>query len=242
MWCGLTPLLCDINPADWAACPDAERDLLEQHLADVAVIMPYATFGHAIDLERYRDLGQRLGIPVVVDAAASLGTVQADGRGFGAGFGGTVVFSMHATKSFATGEAGLVYSADASLVKSLRAMCNFGFGRPRNATMPGLNGKLSEIGALLCQLRLGDYDRVMDHRAKLVRLYRDSLPDLQFQPEKIGRQAHQFASALLPADYAPHKTAIRAPPCRRRELPRRPISVRTLPSRNTLPSVPSLGR
>ena len=210
MWCGLTPLLCDINLADWAACPDAERDLLEQHLEDVAVIMPYATFGYAIDLERYRELGQRLGIPVVVDAAASLGTVQADGRGFGAGFGGAVVFSMHATKSFATGEAGLVYSADANLVKSLRAMCNFGFGRPRNATMPGLNGKLSEVGALLCQLRLKDYDRVMDHRAKLVKQYRDSLPDLQFQPATAGRQAHQFASALLPPGYAPHKAAIRA--------------------------------
>ncbi|MGH1573434.1 DegT/DnrJ/EryC1/StrS family aminotransferase [Methylobacterium sp. P31] len=25
LWCGLTPLLCDIDPASWIACPEAER-------------------------------------------------------------------------------------------------------------------------------------------------------------------------------------------------------------------------
>jgi dTDP-4-amino-4,6-dideoxygalactose transaminase len=61
---------------------------------------------------------------------------------------------MHATKSFAVGEAGLLYSGDPDRIARLRAMSNFGFGEPRTATMPGLNGKLSEVGALLGQLRL----------------------------------------------------------------------------------------
>ena len=144
MWCGLTPLLCDIDPTDWAAAAEAETAMLRRYGDAVAVVVPYATFGYDIDLARYTEMSQRHGVPVVVDAAASLGTRQADGRGFGAGFESAVVFSMHCTKSFSTGEGGLVYSADPKLIANLRTMCNFGFGQPRTATMPGLNGKLSE--------------------------------------------------------------------------------------------------
>ena len=210
MWCGLTPLFCDVDPADWAAAEAAEHAMLAKYGREIAVVVPYATFGYDIDLARYEALGERFGVPVVVDAAASLGTIQVDGRGFGAGFSGTVVFSMHATKSFATGEGGLIYSADRQTISDLRAMCNFGFGRPRNATMLGLNAKLTEVGALLGQLRLGDYDRVMDHRAELVHRYRSALPELGYQPAKQQRQAHQFASALLPADLAANRPAIQA--------------------------------
>src|SRR5271156_1827478 len=110
LWCGLTPLLCDIDAKTWAADPAAEQEMLTRYAGKIAVVMPYATFGYPIDLERYKKLATRLGVPVVVDAAASLGTFNAHGRGFGSGFPGTVVYSMHATKSFAVGEAGLIYS------------------------------------------------------------------------------------------------------------------------------------
>ncbi len=210
MWCGLTPLFCDIDTQDWTASAAAEEALLDQYGDDIAVIMPYATFGYDIDLAHYDRLTARYGVPVVVDAAASLGTVSAGGRGFGAGFGSAIVFSMHCTKSFSTAEAGIVYSADKDAIAELRQMCNFGFGRPRTATMPGLNGKLSEVGALLGQLRLVGYDKVMERRADLVRRYRQALPELSFQPERQGRQAHQFASALLPRDLAPRRAEIAA--------------------------------
>jgi dTDP-4-amino-4,6-dideoxygalactose transaminase len=93
-----------------------------------------------------------------------------------------------------------VYSGNEAYVAELRQMCNFGFGAPRTATMPGLNGKLSEIGALLCQLRLERYEEGMMHRDGIMQLYRDLIPDLTFQPVRQYRQAHQFAAGLLPED------------------------------------------
>ena len=198
MWCGLTPLFCDIDPATWTACPEHEERLIAQYGADIAVVMPYATFGFDLDLSRYTALTARHGIPVVVDAAASLGTVSADGRGYGAGFRGLIVYSMHATKSFSTGEGGVIYSADPAAIATLRQMCNFGFGKPRNATMPGLNAKLSEVGALLAHLRLGENDAMIAHRSALMQGYRDALPELAFQTQRPGEQAHQFAPGLLP--------------------------------------------
>jgi dTDP-4-amino-4,6-dideoxygalactose transaminase len=210
LWCGLTPLLCDIHPTNWAADPAAEAELLERYAGKIAVVMPYATFGYPIDLEHYKRLAAQLGVPVVVDAAASLGTFDEHGRGFGSGFAGSVVYSMHATKSFAMGEAGLIYSADRDRIAKLRAMSNFGFGEPRTATIAGLNGKLSEVNALLGQLRLPDYNRVIGHRAALHNRYRDALPELQFQLKAPGTQAHQFVTALLPSGLGDRRAAIRA--------------------------------
>ena len=210
LWCGLTPLLCDVHPANWAADPAAEAEMLAQYAGKIAVVMPYATFGYPIDLEHYKRLADQLGAPVVVDAAASLGTCDEHGRGFGSGFAGSVVYSMHATKSFAVGEAGLIYSADTDRIARIRTMSSFGFGEPRTATMVGLNGKVSEVTALLGRLRLLDYDSIMEHRAALSNRYREALPEFQFQLRAPGTQAHQFVPALLPSGLGGRRAAIRA--------------------------------
>jgi dTDP-4-amino-4,6-dideoxygalactose transaminase len=210
IWCGLTPLLCDIHPRNWAADPEAEVEMLARYAGKIAVVMPYATFGYPIDLEHYKRLADQLSVPVVVDGAASLGTFDERGRGFGSGFAGSVVYSMHATKSFAVGEAGLIYSADKERIANLRIMSSFGFGEPRTATMAGLNGKVSEVTALLGRLRLQDYDSVVAHRGALFNRYRDALPELQFQLKQPGTQAHQFVPALLPSGLGGRRAAIRA--------------------------------
>jgi dTDP-4-amino-4,6-dideoxygalactose transaminase len=208
MWCGLTPLFCDIDPEIWAADPAAEEAMLAQHGNDIAVIVPYATFGYDIDLQHYTRLSEKYGVPVVVDAAASLGTMTANRENFGTGFAMPIVFSMHATKSFATAEGGLVYSTDAALIKQLRQMSNFGFGEQRTAAMPGLNAKMSEVSALQGRLRLQGYDQIVERRQSIVNLYRSLLPELTFQPARPARQAHQYTPALLPASLAPSRHLI----------------------------------
>lgn len=209
-WNRLTPLFCDISPLDWAADKASEHKLLQQYHSEIAVVVPYATFGYDIDLAWYEDIQRRYDIPVVVDAAASLGTLSENGQGFGAGFSGTVAYSMHATKSFATAEGGLIYSADSDLIQTLRSMSNFGFGETRNAAQLGMNGKMSEVTALLANLRMENFDAVIERRCRFVELYRDALSEFSFQPLKTNRQAHQFTSTLLPQDMAAYRTMIQA--------------------------------
>lgn len=203
MWVGLTPLFCDVDPHTWLACPDSENALLEQYGDDIALIVPYATFGNNLDLGRYEKIVRERGVPVVVDAAASLGSIGADGFGFGYGSSFSIVFSMHATKTFATSEGGMIYSADEDRRNRLRAMANFGFSAPRNATMLGLNGKLSEVSALIALERLRSFDAIVEHRANLAKAYRDALkPVFGFQQARGRRLAYQFMPALLPAKSA----------------------------------------
>lgn len=124
---------------------------------EVAVIVPYATFGTAIDLSLYNRLMQQ-GVPVVIDAASSFGTkTLEEATHFGKGFGGAVVFSFHATKSFGIGEGGLVYSMDQELIKRIRQAGNFGFSSNRESVIQGLNSKMSEYTAAIALATLDQF-------------------------------------------------------------------------------------
>jgi dTDP-4-amino-4,6-dideoxygalactose transaminase len=210
LWCGLTPLLCDIDRETWLPDPAAEAALLKQFGNDIAVIVPNATFGNCLDLARYHKLSAEHGIPVVIDAAASLGSLDADGQPFGVGSRHPLVFSMHATKSFATAEAGLIYCADNATIASLRTMGNFGFGEPRSATMPGLNTKLGEVTALLGLTKLREIESISEHRQGLYELYRSLLSGFTFQRMTGSRTAHQFVSVLVPEAQANHVSQVAA--------------------------------
>lgn len=202
LWCGLTPLFCDIDPATWMPCLRSLERLLHLYRDQIAVMVPCATFGANLDLSDYARLSSQWGIPVVVDAAASLGALDPAGRPFAAGAPFPVVFSMHATKTFAVGEGGFVYADDPALVAMLREMANFGFGQPRSATMPGINGKLSEVMALLALAKLNEFEAVLQRRARLEALYRALLPGWTFQTPTGLRHAAPFVAVLPPAHVA----------------------------------------
>jgi dTDP-4-amino-4,6-dideoxygalactose transaminase len=175
-------LIVDVDPQSWTVDPARRSDARAPWRPDRAIV-PYATFGTDIDLDRYAWLARRHGVGVVVDAAASLGTLDERGRGrTGAPF--TLVYSMHATKTFSVG-GGLVYSGDGDRIDQLRAMVNFGFERGRVATLPGINAKMPEI---LARWRARNWRRSTPPapRADLDREYRDSLPGYGFQASKAA--------------------------------------------------------
>lgn len=206
-WAGLTPLLCDIDPNDWSASEAAEAAAFERYGDRIAVVVPYATFGASIDLARYRRYHER-GVGVVVDAAASLGAIDAEGKAFGAGVPFAVVYSMHATKVFATAEGGVIHSGDAGLIEALRRMTNYGFAGGRSAEGPGFNAKLPEVLGVLAAAKLEEIDAIADHRAALDRAYRDRLTGFEFQARTGRRQPVQCQSLLLPRAFAGHRSAI----------------------------------
>jgi dTDP-4-amino-4,6-dideoxygalactose transaminase len=208
IWAGLTPLLADCDPDDWALCARAEERLLAEHGRRIGAVVPYATFGNTIDLERYAWLARRHDVAVVVDAAASLGSLDGEGRGFGTDAPFPVVYSMHATKTFATSEGGIVHCRDAATIETLRAMANFGFEGSRAATLPGLNAKLSEVSALIALEKLGEIDRVAAHREALAQQYRRRLGAFSLQRPRGHRQAMQFKAVLLPRALSAYRAQI----------------------------------
>ena len=208
IWAGLEPLFCDIDPLTWLMDTAREADIVGRRADEIAVIVPCATFGSTVDFEHYTALRDRTGIPVVIDAAASLGGLDAAGHPIGAGSPHPIVFSMHATKTFSVGEAGLVHCADAEMIATIRAMANYGFRAPRSSSMPGLNAKLSEIMALLALAKFREFERYSVHRASLAAIYRARLPDWLPQSFAGRRQAFSFMPLLPPADIAADREAL----------------------------------
>ena len=193
LWNGLTPLLCDVDPNTWLPDTQSILSLVTTYDDQVAVVVPNATFGNPLDVTWYEHLTEQTGIPVVVDAAASMGSYTHDGRHFGHGSSIPIVFSFHATKTFATAEGGLIYSAHADTIRELRRMGNFGFDEHRSTVLPGLNSKLSEIGALLCLEKLHEFPQVLQKRRRLAQLYATTLvPDLVTQYVSPNSPPFQF--------------------------------------------------
>lgn len=199
IWAGLTPLICDVDPFDWTASAASEDALLDRYGEQIAVIVPYDTFNTGLDLVRYEEYARKYGVGVVVDAAASLGGLDAQGRGYATGTRFATCFSMHATKPFAVAEGGVIYSADTALIAQFRNMHNFGFGQPRMATELGMNAKLPEVLGLIAEAKLAEIEQVASHRAALAAAYRAALPDFAFQTVHGQRQISQFMPLLLPA-------------------------------------------
>ncbi len=208
LWCGLTPLLCDIDPDTWMPSHDAEDALLARYAGQVAAIVPYATFGNCLDMDRYDRIAREHGVGIVVDAASSLGSLDEMGRGFGTGSRHSVVFSMHATKTFAVAEGGVIYNADPDALAAMRAMGNFGFTEPRVARLPGLNSKLCEVTALQALAKLAEFPSVVAHRVELAERYLRGLPGWTFQKMTGMRHAYQFMPMLLPASYGGTRDAL----------------------------------
>lgn len=172
---GFEPLFVDADEGTWQPSTATGAALLESRHADVAGILVGPTFGVADpSIDEWESLGERFGLPVVIDSAAGFGATHASGERLGAR-GTCEVFSMHATKMLAVGEGGLVTSRDAALVEEIARRRNFGFDDDRRSVCIGTNAKLPELAAAIGirQLRaLGDR---VERRRDVVARYRTAL-------------------------------------------------------------------
>ena len=180
---GHRPLFVDVDPDGWQIDPAALESALAEHGDDVAAVLVTHTFGvpPAAGLEeRWAAACARHGVPLVVDAAAAFGAVDAAGVRTGTGEG-THVFSFHATKPFGIGEGGLITTRDDELAGMLDGIRQFGFAQGRLASLPGLNAKLDELHAAVALTVLDDFDRVLAARRGVAEHYRLHLEPAGFR-------------------------------------------------------------
>lgn len=124
--------------------------LCRQHGIDVVILV--APFGRKLDYEFWIEFARRLGVSVIVDAAAGFYSVGCSAL--------PTAVSMHATKVFSTGEGGFILSSDTGLIERLDAIANFGLKGARVPKSIGLNFKLSEYA---CAVGLASVD-THEHR------------------------------------------------------------------------------
>lgn len=150
--CGYHPYLADCDPQSWALTPAIVEALPE--FDRVGLVLVVGPLGRMVDLRAWQDFSDRTGRPVIVDGAGCFDTIA------GSEIAATrlpVMVSLHATKTFSTGEGGLILCGDPAVVHRASVALNFGFDGTRESIIPAINGKMSEYHAAVGLAELDDW-------------------------------------------------------------------------------------
>lgn len=163
---GYTPVLADVDAHTWLMTPEIARSVCEKIRIDA--VLTVATFGMPHDMHEWQKFEEEMGVPVIIDAAAAYGSQWLQGAH------GTLVFSLHTTKSLPAGEGGLVVSTRPELAMKVKQLSNFGINLNPAKELPvgalasvGSNSKMSEYHAAVGLISLAKWEKHAEVRRSL---------------------------------------------------------------------------
>lgn len=170
---GCIPVFVDVSDDGNADPADLER-LLET-TPDVHAVILVHMYGLACDAPLFESMvrkaearsGHR--IRLLFDAAHAFGSTRGGTRVGGGG--DAEVFSTSVTKVMTSVEGGIVSSRDARLIERVKKLRNYGIAANYDAHFPGLNGKMSELHALVGIYNLARIDELLRARAERAATY-----------------------------------------------------------------------
>ena len=173
-WNGITPVFCDINEESMTIDPDKIEQMVSPR---TTAILGVHIFGTPCHIEKIQATANRCGLKVIYDAAHAFDT-EVDGTGIG-NFGDISMFSFHATKLFHTAEGGALTCKDAELKRYIDLLKNFGIKNEDEVVMPGINGKMNEIQAVLGLINLRYLEVEREKRKRIIDTYIRCLRDIE---------------------------------------------------------------
>ena len=166
-WTGLTPHLCEVDPASLCMTAQTARSCINQNTALILGVHPIV---NCCDAEGLEALSAEVGIPLVFDAVESV-YETVNGRKVGS-FGLAECFSLHASKLLNGFEGGYVTTNDDALAEHLRALRTNGIGEG-GLPAPAMNAVQNEIHAAMALAALDNVDEQVDANRRRYRRYQD---------------------------------------------------------------------
>lgn len=196
IWSGFTPVFVDIYKNSWSMSINS-KVINFMKRGKVGAVLYGNPFGIPGKIDEWEKLTQKYEIPMLVDSAAGMGSLYADGTPMGLK-GNAEVFSLHITKTFGIGEGGLVVTKNEKLADSLQRMKNFGFDENHVVQVLGTNAKMPEFSSVIGLHVLKSYKSVLSKKRALMKVYIDDLaPQIEIH-EHILLSAGQFFPILFP--------------------------------------------
>ncbi len=170
-----TPVFVDIRPDTFNIDPDK----IEAAITDnTKAIIPVHLFGQCVEIDRVCQIAGDRDIPVIEDAAQSIGAAY---HSRPAGSWGLVgCFSFYPTKNLGgMGDGGMLTTGDASTADRLRLLAGHGM-RPRYYhQVVGINSRLDTFQAAVLRVKLRHLSEAIDSRAVIAARYKRLLTDTQ---------------------------------------------------------------
>jgi dTDP-4-amino-4,6-dideoxygalactose transaminase/acetyltransferase-like isoleucine patch superfamily enzyme len=205
---GARPIFVDVDPHSYNIDPAAVAAALTPR---TRAVLPVHLFGQPCDMDELRRVAARRDVPLVEDAAQSLG---ARTRAGAAGTLGRLgCFSFFPTKNLgAFGDGGLVTTDDASLAARVRALRVQGADRRHHHVAIGGNFRMDALQAALLRVKLPHLDRWTAARRGNAQLYTDlfaaaALDEAVLQPPRQVADDHVWNQYVV---RCPRRDALRA--------------------------------
>lgn len=195
---GAEPVFADIDPETYNLDPQA---VARRVGPDTAAILPVHLFGQSAQMDAILEVADDRGLPVVEDAAQSLGA-RWDGEPVGT-LGTVGCFSFYPTKNLGGfGDGGMVVTDDGRLAERLRRIAVHGRDDSGESVEIGGNFRLDSVQAAGLRVELPHLSDWNDERRRLADAYDAALEDLDGVrcPGRVERARHAFHLYCVRAD------------------------------------------
>lgn len=203
VYLGAKPIFVDSEKETWNLCPK----LLEETILDriskgkfPKAIIAVTLFGMPAQMPAIKQVAEQYGIPILEDAAASLGS-RIDERCCGT-FGDIGVYSFNGNKVITTGGGGALITTNLQWAKKARhlstqAKDNYPYYEHSEI---GYNYKMNNLAAAIGLAQLNRVDERVQRRRAIFEHYRQglkSMPGITFLLEPEGYYSNRWLTAVI---------------------------------------------
>jgi dTDP-4-amino-4,6-dideoxygalactose transaminase len=191
---GAIPVFVDIEPDHFNLNPDHAVEAIRSR--SIKAVIPVHLFGACADLDPIIAVARERGIPVIEDAAQSIGS-EYKGRRAGS-IGEIGCFSFFPSKNLgAFGDAGLCTTNDASIAARLQSLRVHGSRVKYYHESIGINSRLDALQAAVLRVKLRHLDQWSDARQRNAELYRNLLKPPVILPRAASYQTRHIYNQFV---------------------------------------------
>lgn len=229
VWEGCKPVFVDIHPEYLTI---DETKIEASITKNTSAILATHVYGNPCNVEAIENIAKKYKLKVIYDAAHCFG-VKYKGKSI-FDYGDISTCSFHATKIFHTGEGGAIFCNDEFLSKKIFNYHNFGHESDISFNGIGVNGKMSELNAVLGLSSLKYFIEILNDRSRQVEFYNEKIHNFNIGNVKI-REGTDWNFAYYPILFSSESELLFAKKRMNKNniFPRRYFH----PSLNTLPYV-----
>jgi dTDP-4-amino-4,6-dideoxygalactose transaminase len=202
LYCGARPVFVDSEPQTWNMSPAALEAAFEWARKEGRMprcVIVVNLYGQSADMDAILPICERYGVPVLEDAAESLGATY-KGRASGS-FGRIGVYSFNGNKIITTSGGGMLVADDADVVERARKLSTQ--ARERAAHYEhvevGFNYRMSNVLAGIGRGQLRVLEQRVEQRRQVFDTYRSALadvPGLAWMPEPEGYRSTRWLTCF----------------------------------------------
>ncbi|MEH7288587.1 DegT/DnrJ/EryC1/StrS family aminotransferase [Priestia megaterium] len=193
-----TPVFIDSNEETWNMCPEALEEAFTKYPNVKAVIVVHL-YGLSADMDKIMEICNKHNVPVIEDAAESLGTYY---KGHHTGtFGDYGIFSFNGNKIITTSGGGMLVSNNEEKISKTRFWATQSRDQARHYQHSelGFNYRMSNVVAGIGRGQLKVLDQRVEKKREIFSYYKEQLEILEgikFMPSNKWDQPNYWLSSM----------------------------------------------